>query len=133
MRQPRRLRPQGSGRGRRADMAKQNTPGRGERYSALWGTTKRDGDSRGSALWGNGGRGGAVLLALQTSLVIPLAAGAGQTGSQGSGSGQGASPDVVIPGALLSQAKANPSDTFRVIVQGDSNHDASEVARDVAD
>src|SRR5262245_38966379 len=72
------------GAGGRADMAKQNTAGRGDRHSALWGTTKRDGQTRASVLWGNGGRGSALLLALLTSLVaMPLAAAGGSSGSGG--------------------------------------------------
>jgi serine protease AprX len=119
-------------------MAKNATAGRGDRFSALWGTTKRDGDSRGSALWGNGGRGGAVLLSAILALVLPLAAVAGDGGSSSSSSGssasatQGSDPKaVLVPDALLSQATANPSDHFRVIVQGDEQ-DAEDVAESVA-
>jgi serine protease AprX len=107
-------------------MAKRIGAGREERSSALWGTTKRDGDSRGSALWG-GGRGGAVLLATIAALALPLAAGAGSGPSSGPEATSGST--ILIPDELLAQAKANPTDTFRVIVQGDPDRDANDVAQ----
>jgi serine protease AprX len=120
-------------------MAKRIGAGREERSSALWGTTKRDGDSRGSALWG-GGRGRALLLATIAALALPLAAGAGSgpdsNSGPGSDSGSGhataSGSTVLIPDALLEQAKANPTDTFRVIVQGVADQDAKDVASSVA-
>ena len=109
-------------------MAKQDKAGRGERLSALWGTTRRDGDSKSSALWGNGGRGLAVLLTAILAMVLPFAAVAGP------GDKAGAAPQgsALIPDTLLSQAQSDPNGLFRVIVQGDGGHDAEKVAKKVA-
>ena len=43
------------------------------RSSALWGTGNRGGDSRANALWGKGGRGLAVILTVLCVTAIPLA------------------------------------------------------------
>src|SRR4029079_2074548 len=108
--------------------------GREERGSALWGTTKRDGQTRGSALWGNGGRGSALLLTLLIALVaIPLAAAGGQSSSGSGSSGSGnANSNVQIPDALLNTARANPDATFPVIVQGNDGEAVAELADQVA-
>jgi hypothetical protein len=114
-------------------MAKQIKAGREDRFSALWGTTKRDGETRGSALWGNGGRGSALVLATLAALTIPLAAGAvSGSGGGNSGTGGGGGAKVQIPDALLSSAKAHPDQTFPVIVQGDANEAPGDVADEVA-
>src|SRR5262249_53096880 len=45
--------PHQNGARKKADMVKQENPaGRSDRFGALWGTTRRDGETRGSALWG---------------------------------------------------------------------------------
>ena len=95
----------------------------GERGSALWGSGTRGGDSRGSALWGKGGRrAGATLLGAALAAVI-LSFGA----SADNGSGTPAS-GTFIPAALLSQAQADPSGSFNVIIQGDGSADADHLA-----
>src|SRR5690242_7411524 len=99
----------------------------GERGSALWGSGTRGEDSRGSALWGKGGRrAGATLLGATLAAVI-LSFGA----SADNGSGTPAS-GTFIPAALLSQAQADPSGSFKVIVQGDGSADADHLAHKIA-
>src|SRR3954451_6188016 len=46
------------------------------RSSALWGTGNRGGESRSSALWGKGGRGAITALAAMLVLSVPFAASA---------------------------------------------------------
>jgi serine protease AprX len=99
----------------------------GERASALWGSGTRGGDSRGSALWGKGGRrAGATLLGAALAAVI-LSFGA----SADNGSGKPAS-GTFIPAALLSQAQADPSGSYDVIIQGDGSADADHLAHKIA-
>ncbi|MDQ2984846.1 MAG: S8 family serine peptidase [Actinomycetota bacterium] len=96
--------------------------GRGDtRSSALWGTGSKGGESRSSALWGKGGRGTVVLLALASLLVIPLAASAGH-GAFGKGSAKRvqrahlSKRTFVTPG-LLKAAQRHPNKLIRVIIQ----------------
>ena len=99
----------------------------GERGSALWGSGTRGGDSRGSALWGKGGRrAGATLMSAALAAVV-LSFGASLPANADSGSGKVAS-GTFIPGALLSQAQADPDASFKVIVQGDGSTDADTLA-----
>src|SRR5918912_2454040 len=96
---------------------------RGEsRSSALWG---RRGESRSSALWGRGGRGAVTLLALALVFVIPVA-GSASSGSSGDTS-------AVVPASLLAQAAANPSKSFKVIVQGVRGKSSADISKDVSD
>jgi serine protease AprX len=76
------------------------------RANALWG---RRGDSRSNALWGRSGKRSLVLLSLAAMLVVPVA------GSAASGGTPGA--PAFVPSGLLGAARANPSQTFQVIVQ----------------
>jgi hypothetical protein len=46
------------------------------RSSALWGTGNRGGESRSSALWGKGGRGAVTALAAMLVVSVPFAASA---------------------------------------------------------
>src|SRR4029079_5915059 len=50
------------------------------RSSALWGTGNRGGESRSSALWGKGGRGAITALAAMLVLSVPFAASAPKHG-----------------------------------------------------
>ncbi len=84
------------------------------RSSALWGTGN-NGDSRSNALWGKGGRGFVTIVAAVLVLGIPLGASAGGNGSN-SKSRQGASM-AYMTSALASAARANPGQSFQVIVQ----------------
>src|SRR5205814_708579 len=102
----------------------------GERGSALWGSGTRGGDSRGSALWGKGGRrAGATLMSAALAAVV-LSFGASLPANADSGSGKVAS-GTFIPGALLSQAQADPDASFKVIVQGDGTSDADHLANKI--
>ena len=102
----------------------------GERSSALWGSGTRGGDSRGSALWGKGGRrAGATLMSAALAAVV-LSFGASLPANADSGSGKVAS-GTFIPGALLSQAQADPDASFKVIVQGDGSTDADHLANKI--
>src|SRR3954447_21154959 len=126
MRQRRHLRPSGAGE-EEGDMAEHDAAGRGERSSALWGSTRRDGDSKPSALWGNGGPGGATVLTALPPPTLPLAAVTGETASA-AGSGSSA----IVPDALLADAQSHPDQTFRVIVQGTAGQNADGIAYLVA-
>jgi serine protease AprX len=101
------------------------------RASALWGTGNRGGEHRSSALWGSGGRGGerrvAVTLFAVFALAIPTAAAAG---SASKGSGSGKEKKSYIDGGLLKKAKENPNEKVRVIVQSVAGADeAGNVAK----
>jgi hypothetical protein len=50
------------------------------RSSALWGTGNRGGESRSSALWGKGGRGAITALAAMLVVSVPFAASAPKHG-----------------------------------------------------
>jgi serine protease AprX len=89
--------------------------GNGEtRQSALWGKPAK-GEARSSALWGNGGR------ALVSAVVVALALTAATAAS--------AAPRYAYttPG-LLASAKAHPSQTFNVIIQGDATKSTAAIA-----
>jgi serine protease AprX len=89
--------------------------GNGEtRQSALWGKPAK-GETRSSALWGNGGR------ALVSMVVVALALTAATAAS--------AAPRYACttPG-LLASAKAHPSQTFNVIIQGDPGKSTAAIA-----
>jgi serine protease AprX len=89
----------------------------GERSSALWGRGGRE--TRNSALWGRGGRSAVALFALVVSVIIPAAGIAGSADKR-----------ALVPGDLISEAQADESRIFRVIVQGDQERGKSG---DVAD
>jgi len=75
-----------------------------------------------------------MVLVLVVALALPLAASAGRNGSSGSGSSRATGGEQpVVPDPLLATAKENPKAVFRVIVQGESDQSAGEVAQDVAD
>jgi serine protease AprX len=87
---------------------------RDSRSSALWGTGGRGGDSRSSALWGKGGRGAVLTAVAVFALAAPIASSAG-------GNGGGASSDhdqshTWVQPELAAAAKSNPNEMVRVIV-----------------
>jgi serine protease AprX len=102
----------------------------GDRASALWGSSTRGGDSRGSALWGKGGRrAGATLISAAFAAVF-LSFGASLPAS--ASNGNSGSTSTFIPAALLSQAQADPSSSYAVIIQGDGSDDADHLAHKIA-
>ncbi len=88
------------------------------RSSALWGTGNRGGGQRSSALWGKGGRPFVTLAIAALALSLPMAALAG--GGSGKGGPERDGNGTYVPQALLDQAAANPDTTFQVIVQSTS-------------
>jgi serine protease AprX len=98
-----------------------------ERGSALWGNGTRGGGSRGSALWGKGGRrAGATLISAALAAVV-LSFGASLPANASGGTGK-VSSGTFAPAALLSQAQGHADDSFAVIVQGDGSTDADTLA-----
>src|SRR3954447_21239015 len=97
---------------------------REERGSALWGTGTRGGDSRGSALWGKGGRraGATLVSAALAGIILTFGASLPATASNGK------SQSTFVPAALLSQAQADPTSSYKVIIQGDGSTDADHLA-----
>jgi serine protease AprX len=89
----------------------------GLRSSALWGKPSK-GETRSSALWGKGGRSIAAVLAMAVVLAAPA------TGTAGANK-------PVVPADLLAAAKAHPSWTFNVIVQGRKTETSKKVAGEV--
>ena len=86
----------------------------GLRESALWGKPSK-GETRSSALWGKGGRGFFSLVVVALALTASTAASASSRYA------------YTTPG-LLASAKANPSQTFNVIIQGESDRSTGAVA-----
>ena len=84
------------------------------RKSALWGKPAK-GETRSSALWGKGGRGFVSFVVVALALTASTAAGAASRYA------------YTTPGLLLS-AKANPSQTFNVIIQGDADKSTGAIA-----
>src|SRR5256714_8560868 len=104
---------------RRRRMTKQDAFAPAEsRSSALWGTGNRGGGQRSSALWGKGGRPFVTLAIAALALSLPMAALAG--GGSGKGGPNRDGNDTYVPQALLDMAQANPDTNFRVIVQSTS-------------
>jgi serine protease AprX len=92
---------------------------RGLRQSALWGKPSK-GETRSSALWGKGGRGLIALAVLALALTAPVGASASSNYA------------YTTPG-LLAAAKAKPSATFNVIIQGDLDKSTGALASVVKD
>ena len=90
------------------------------RSSALWGTGSRGGESRSNALWGRGGRGLVLTVAAVFILGIPLVATASDSGST-------AKSDVtyIAPG-LLRNAQDHPRSKIPVIIQSTGGVSAAE-------
>jgi serine protease AprX len=97
------------------------------RASALWGTGNRGGEHRSSALWGSGGRGGdrrlTALVAVMAILVMPVAANA-----HGGKGHRDHDKSFVAPG-LLKKAQSDPNAKVRVIVQ---SHAGAAEAENIA-
>jgi serine protease AprX len=86
----------------------------GLRQSALWGKPSK-GETRSSALWGKGGRGLLSLVVVALALTAPVGATASSRYA------------YTTPG-LVASAKANPSATFNVIIQGNADKSTGAVA-----
>ena len=90
------------------------------RSSALWGTGNRGGDSRANALWGKGGRGFIAILSVLFVAAIPLAGGAVKAREAAT------APTYVDP-VLLAKAHMYPDSLTRMIIQSsDGVGDASK-------
>jgi serine protease AprX len=84
------------------------------RSSALWGTGNRGGESRSSALWGKGGRGAITALAAMLVLSVPLAASAPKHGRLAT---KAAPKQTWISPGLVKGAKQHPNQYVHVIIQ----------------
>ena len=84
------------------------------RSSALWGTGNRGGESRSSALWGKGGRGAITALAAMLVLSVPFAASAPKHGRLAT---KAAPKQTWISPGLMKGAKQHPNQYVRVIIQ----------------
>ncbi len=106
------------------------------RGSALWGNGSRSGDRRSSALWGRGGRGVAVVLVIAFALLAPLAALADNGGKPSKlslvtaarSAGKPGQQGSYVPPDLLKQAQANPGQRLPVIIQSASGASAAAAA-----
>ena len=81
--------------------------------------------TRASALWGKGGRGIALALALFCTIIAAFATSAASHASDGG-------RRAVVPQFLLDQASASPSKEFDVIVQGQSVERSGNLAKRIA-
>jgi serine protease AprX len=86
----------------------------GLRQSALWGKPSKS-ETRSSALWGKGGRGFVSFVIVALALTASTAASASSRYA------------YTTPG-LLASAKAHPSQTFNVIIQGDPDKSTGAIA-----
>ncbi|HZE29150.1 MAG TPA: S8 family serine peptidase [Gaiellaceae bacterium] len=84
------------------------------RSSALWGTGNRGGESRSSALWGKGGRGAVTALAAMLVLSVPFAASAPKHGRLAI---KVTPKKTWISPGLVKSAKQHPNQYVRVIIQ----------------
>ena len=84
------------------------------RSSALWGTGNRGGESRSSALWGKGGRGAITALAAMLVLSVPFAASAPKHGRLAT---KAAPKQTWISPGLTRVRKQHPNQYVRVIIQ----------------
>ncbi len=91
------------------------------RSSALWGTGNRGGDSRANALWGKGGRGFIAILSVLFVAAIPLAGGAVKAPKQ-------KAPTYVDP-VLLAKAHMYPDSLTRMIIQSSDERRAMPARR----
>jgi serine protease AprX len=96
------------------------------RSSALWGTGNRGGGQRSSALWGKGGRPFVTFAVAALALSLPMAAlaggGSGKSGPKRDGNG------TYVPQALLDKAHKTPNGKLRVIVQSSQGRSGAENA-----
>jgi serine protease AprX len=92
-------------------MSRNNCGTHGEtRSSALWGTGNRGGDSRANALWGKGGRGFIAALAVLAITAIPLAGAGNKNVSTGA---------TYVDPYLLAKANTDPNSLVNVVIQSD--------------
>jgi serine protease AprX len=92
------------------------------RSSALWGTGNRGGGQRSSALWGKGGRPFVMLAVAAAALTAPLAATASSTSAKLNKNA------TYVSAWLLAQAKAHPNQKFHVIIQSSQGAVAAQNA-----
>jgi serine protease AprX len=99
------------------------------RSSALWGTGNRGGDSRANALWGKGGRSLGAILTVLFVTAIPLAgAGAGKSHKR-----QPAQAPTYIDPVLLAKADLTPNKLTKMIIQSsESDSDARNAFQDAS-
>ena len=93
------------------------------RSSALWGTGNRGGDSRANALWGKGGRSLGAILTVLFVTAIPFAG--------ASGSGKHAQTASYLDPALEAKARLTPNAYVDVIIQSDRAAKAEDAFEDV--
>ena len=103
---------------------------RNTRSSALWGTGNRGGDSRANALWGKGGRGLGAILTVLFVTAIPLA-GAGKANKHTTPAPTLA-PTYVDP-VLEAKANLTPNAMVNVIIQGETGVNMAQKAFQSAD
>ena len=84
------------------------------RSSALWGTGNRGGESRSSALWGKGGRGAITALAAMLVVSVPFAASAPKHGRLAT---KFTPKETWVSPGLVKSAKQHPNQYVRVIIQ----------------
>jgi len=96
---------------------------RGVRASALWGSGKRGTGSRSNALWGSGKRRTALLATLALVVLVPFGASASPSKAD--------APQAYVTPSLLSAAQADPTGSFKVIVQGRGGNQAAHAVADV--
>ena len=105
-------------------MSRDNSGTRGQtRSSALWGTGNRGGDSRANALWGKGGRGFAAFMLVLVATAVPLA-GAGK----GSKEPQPLFEPTTSIAYLEAKAATEPNSLVNVIIQSAEGVDEAEDA-----
>jgi serine protease AprX len=97
------------------------------RSSALWGTGNRGGDTRANALWGKGGRSLGAILTVLFVTAIPLA-GAGKASKQAPNQ----APSYVDP-VLEAKANMTPNAMVNVIIQSEDGLSSAESAFQSAD
>jgi serine protease AprX len=83
------------------------------RSSALWGTGNRGGDSRANALWGKGGRSFALLMVVLTVVAVPLAGAAKKHRKATTAS---TTPTYIDP-YLMAKAATTPNAMVPIIIQ----------------
>jgi serine protease AprX len=94
------------------------------RSSALWGSGGRGGGGlRANALWGKGGRGFIAALAVLAITAIPLA---------GAGNKNASTGETYVDPYLLAKANTDPNELVNVIIQSDTSFDNAKHAFDEA-
>jgi len=98
-------------------MSRQNCGAREDtRSSALWGTGNRGGDSRANALWGKGGRYLGAILTILFVTAVPLAAAKDGHGHQAPGRAASS-----LDPLLEAKAQTTPNAYVKIIIQSDSS------------